>query len=150
GNPAPVARRFGGQRDQNLHRFGKQALFPVRIFGHSRPLSWRGWSGRRRGRRDRPHALELCAGHPHGGLYRTEVIGIDEMSEDEAHMEDGEVVDELPDERAPIADAQGDRIAALAAELDGAKQDIPYARAETQNVRGRLEKELAEARVYAA
>jgi len=72
------------------------------------------------------------------------------MSEDKANMENSEVVDELPEEQAPMADAKGDRIAALEAELESAKQDILYAHADTQNVRRRLEKELADARVYAS
>jgi molecular chaperone GrpE len=57
---------------------------------------------------------------------------------------------------API-DAEADPIAALDArltaledELATAKQDVLYAHAETQNVRRRMEKELADARAYAA
>ena len=56
---------------------------------------------------------------------------------------------------ADIADASDpaaapDRVAALEDELATAKQDILYAHAETQNVRRRLEKELADARAYGA
>ncbi|HEX7858133.1 MAG TPA: nucleotide exchange factor GrpE [Sphingobium sp.] len=47
-------------------------------------------------------------------------------------------------------DAASRRIAALEEELATAKQDILYAHAETQNVRRRLEKELADARAYAS
>lgn len=43
-----------------------------------------------------------------------------------------------------------DEIAALREELAVAKQDVLYARAETQNVRRRLEKDMADARAYAA
>lgn len=71
------------------------------------------------------------------------------MSEDK-NLEDTEIVDTLTDEGAPAADASADRIAALEAELATAKQDILYAHADTQNVRRRLEKELADARAYAA
>lgn len=53
--------------------------------------------------------------------------------------------------------AQGDdnavleeRIAALEAQLAQAKQDVLYARADTQNVRRRLEKDAQDARAYAA
>jgi molecular chaperone GrpE len=53
--------------------------------------------------------------------------------------------------------AQGDdntaleeRIAALEAQLAEAKQDVLYARADTQNVRRRLEKDAQDARAYAA
>src|SRR5579871_6849755 len=40
--------------------------------------------------------------------------------------------------------------AKLAGELEAAKQDVLYAKAETQNVRRRLEKEVADARAYAS
>lgn len=43
-----------------------------------------------------------------------------------------------------------DELAALREELAVAKQDVLYARAETQNVRRRLEKDMADARAYAA
>ena len=46
--------------------------------------------------------------------------------------------------------SEGDAIAALRADLDAAKQDVLYARADTQNVRRRLEKEKEDARNYAA
>ena len=53
--------------------------------------------------------------------------------------------------------AQGDdnaaleeRIAALEAQLAEARQDVLYARADTQNVRRRLEKDAQDARAYAA
>lgn len=42
------------------------------------------------------------------------------------------------------------RIAALEAELEKHRQEVLYARAETQNVRRRLEKDIADARAYAA
>ncbi len=41
-------------------------------------------------------------------------------------------------------------VAALADELAAAKQDVLYARADTQNVRRRLEKDMADAKAYAA
>ncbi|MBV2146714.1 nucleotide exchange factor GrpE [Sphingobium sp. AS12] len=71
------------------------------------------------------------------------------MSEDNLNVENTEVVDQLPED-APVADASAERIAALEAELATAKQDILYAHADTQNVRRRLEKELADTRAYAA
>lgn len=43
-----------------------------------------------------------------------------------------------------------DQLSALEKELETAKQDVLYAHAETQNVRRRMEKELADARAYAA
>lgn len=64
-----------------------------------------------------------------------------EKAEMEASVTDGasEALDDL--------DA---RFAELEQELETAKQDVLYAHAETQNVRRRMEKELADARAYAA
>lgn len=45
---------------------------------------------------------------------------------------------------------EGDAIAALKADLDAAKQEVLYAQAETQNVRRRMEKDVQDARAYAA
>ena len=72
------------------------------------------------------------------------------MSEDKLNIENTEVVDELPEDAAPVGDAASERLAALEGELAAAKQDALYAHAETQNVRRRLEKELADTRAYAA
>ena len=44
----------------------------------------------------------------------------------------------------------GDAIAALKSDLEAAKQDVLYAKAETQNVRRRMEKDTQDARNYAA
>ena len=46
--------------------------------------------------------------------------------------------------------AEHDRIARLTDEVAAARQDVLYAQAETQNVRRRLEKEIADVRAYAA
>lgn len=43
-----------------------------------------------------------------------------------------------------------DALALLRADLDAAKQEVLYARADTQNVRRRMEKEVQDARAYAA
>lgn len=72
------------------------------------------------------------------------------MSEDKLNIENTEIVDEFPEDAPPAADASAERIAALEAELATARQDILYAHADTQNVRRRLEKELADTRAYAA
>ncbi|HEX7855257.1 MAG TPA: nucleotide exchange factor GrpE [Sphingobium sp.] len=72
------------------------------------------------------------------------------MSEEKQNIENTELVDELPEDAAPAGDAAAERIVALEGELAGAKQDALYAHAETQNVRRRLEKELADTRAYAA
>lgn len=45
---------------------------------------------------------------------------------------------------------EDDALAALRGDLEAARQDVLYAKAETQNVRRRLEKEMADARAYAA
>ena len=47
-------------------------------------------------------------------------------------------------------DTAAQKIAQLEAELEAAKQDVLYARADTQNVRRRLEKDISDARNYAA
>lgn len=56
--------------------------------------------------------------------------------------------DTLPETEGNGVDEE--RLAALADELAAAKQEVLYAHAETQNVRRRLEKELSDARAYAA
>jgi len=48
------------------------------------------------------------------------------------------------------ADAGGAELSALREELETAKQEVLYAKAETQNVRRRMEKEVADSRAYAA
>ena len=47
-------------------------------------------------------------------------------------------------------DPVGDALALLRGDLDAAKQEVLYAKAETQNVRRRLEKDITDARAYAA
>jgi molecular chaperone GrpE len=49
-----------------------------------------------------------------------------------------------------MLDRVDDQITRLAGDLDTARQDVLYAKAETQNVRRRLEKDIADARAYAA
>ena len=58
------------------------------------------------------------------------------------HLRDGE-----PDS-AP--ESEEDPLALLRADLERAKQDVLYAQAETQNVRRRMEKDVQDARNYAA
>ena len=60
------------------------------------------------------------------------------------------VPDELREGGDDDAAGGGDAIAQLRADLDAAKQDVLYARADTQNVRRRMEKEVQDARSYAA
>ena len=47
-------------------------------------------------------------------------------------------------------ESDGDGIAQLRADLEAAKQEVLYARADTQNLRRRMEKEVQDARAYAA
>lgn len=59
----------------------------------------------------------------------------------------------MPDSLKEQGDGQAsleERIATLEAQLAEAKQDVLYARADTQNVRRRLEKDAQDARAYAA
>jgi molecular chaperone GrpE len=47
-------------------------------------------------------------------------------------------------------DTQAERIAQLESDLEAAKNEVLYAKADTQNVRRRLEKDIADARAYAS
>ncbi len=60
------------------------------------------------------------------------------------------VPEELLEKNAETADRGAEELAHLREDLEVAKQDVLYARAETQNVRRRLEKDIADARAYAA
>ena len=66
--------------------------------------------------------------------------------------EDPAVAEELKGVPEDMLDrtSENDEIAQLREQLDAAKQDVLYARAETQNVRRRLEKDIADTRAYAA
>lgn len=57
------------------------------------------------------------------------------------------VPDELLDKET---DKLGDALDRLRDDLEAARQEVLYAKAETQNVRRRLEKDIADARAYAA
>jgi molecular chaperone GrpE len=76
------------------------------------------------------------------------------MTDNEHRSHDPEAAAELEGVPADMIDEPGktldDDLARLVDELDAAKQDILYAKAETQNVRRRLEKDIADARTYAA
>ena len=76
------------------------------------------------------------------------------MTDDTKPQDDPAVAAELngvPEDLIENAslDLGGD-LAQLREELETAKQDVLYAKAETQNVRRRLEKDIADARTYAA
>ena len=75
------------------------------------------------------------------------------MSEQQNEMENPQIAEDVAEAQAPapgVEEAADARVDALEAELAAAKQDVLYAHAETQNVRRRLEKELQDARAYAA
>ena len=71
-----------------------------------------------------------------------------------AETEDPEVAKELagvPDELLDKeTDKLGESLDRLRDDLEAARQEMLYAKAETQNVRRRLEKDVADARTYAA
>ena len=60
------------------------------------------------------------------------------------------IPEQFLDQGDDTEDEAAKQIGALQAELDEAKQQVLYARAETQNVRRRLEKEKQDAQAYAA
>jgi molecular chaperone GrpE len=71
------------------------------------------------------------------------------MSDDVNETLNETLNEDMAEAAAPAEDAAG-RIAALEEEVAAAKQEVLYALADTQNVRRRLEKELADARAFAA
>jgi molecular chaperone GrpE len=74
------------------------------------------------------------------------------MMNDDTRQRDEAVEAELkgvPEELTEAGDG-GDETAVLREQLETAKQDVLYAKAETQNVRRRMEKDIADARAYAA
>jgi molecular chaperone GrpE len=77
-----------------------------------------------------------------------------EKPQDEAVAKELEgVPEELLDKGEPEPGEEGtldDALNSLRADLDKAQQDVLYARAEMQNVRRRMEKDIQDARAYAA
>jgi molecular chaperone GrpE len=75
------------------------------------------------------------------------------MTEDTTQPQDDKAVAEelkgVPEELLEKSGGE-DELARLREELATAKQDVLYAKAETQNVRRRLEKDIADTRAYAA
>ena len=81
------------------------------------------------------------------------------MTDDTGPQDDPAVAKELagvPEDMLESGDggdageSVADALAKLREDLDGAKQEVLYAKAETQNVRRRMEKDVADARAYAA
>lgn len=65
-------------------------------------------------------------------------------------QDDAAVAEELKGVPEELLDKDADEVATLRDQLEAAKQEVLYARAETQNVRRRLEKDIADSRAYAA
>jgi len=61
-----------------------------------------------------------------------------------------DMVDEALDTPSEQPASTSEEVASLRNDLEAAKQDTLYAKAETQNVRRRMEKDIADARAYAA
>ena len=79
------------------------------------------------------------------------------MNDNTKPQDDPAVAEELagvPESMTAAGDGEGtsleEALAQLRGDLETAKQDVLYAKAETQNVRRRLEKDIADARAYAA
>ena len=78
----------------------------------------------------------------------------DEAAEQDLAREVAKELEGVPEQFLDPGDGDAgnasEQLAALQAELDEARQQVLYARAETQNVRRRLEKEKQDAQAYAA
>ena len=76
----------------------------------------------------------------------------DDAAEKELEGVPEEFLDRGEDEGEPVSKEtpQSDETAALREEVEKLRQDVLYARADTQNVRRRMEKDVADARAYAA
>jgi molecular chaperone GrpE len=72
------------------------------------------------------------------------------MNEDTKPQDDPAVAAELQGVPEEMLDQGSDELTLLREQLDAAKQDVLYAKAETQNVRRRLEKDIVDTRTYAA
>jgi len=79
------------------------------------------------------------------------------MENEKADPQDAAVAEELKgvpkeflDQGTDGEDDLSEALAALRGDLEAAKQEVLYAKAETQNVRRRMEKDVSDARAYAA
>ena len=75
------------------------------------------------------------------------------MTEETKQPQDGATADDfatLSADSAELMDTVDEQITRLTSDIEAARQDVLYAKAETQNVRRRLEKDIADARAYAA
>ncbi|MEO6386750.1 MAG: nucleotide exchange factor GrpE [Croceibacterium sp.] len=74
----------------------------------------------------------------------------DDAVEKELEGVPAEMLDQGPESDEDEGSSFDEALSALRADLDAAKQETLYAKADTQNVRRRLEKDVADARTYAA
>ncbi len=72
------------------------------------------------------------------------------MNDNTKPQDDAAVAAELQGVPEELLDQGGDETGLLREQLEAAKQETLYAKAETQNVRRRLEKDIADTRAYAA
>jgi molecular chaperone GrpE len=72
------------------------------------------------------------------------------MTDETRPQDDPAVIAELKGVPEELLEQNGDRVAELEEQLSNAKQEVLYAKAETQNVRRRLEKDISDTRAYAA
>ena len=72
------------------------------------------------------------------------------MNDNTKPQNDAAVAAELQGVPEELLDQGGDETGLLREQLEAAKQETLYAKAETQNVRRRLEKDIADTRAYAA
>ncbi|OYW16504.1 MAG: nucleotide exchange factor GrpE [Novosphingobium sp. 12-64-8] len=74
------------------------------------------------------------------------------MTDNDTRQQDPEVAAELEGVPADMIepDTAAAEVTRLREQLESAKQDVLYAKAETQNVRRRMEKDITDARAYAA
>ena len=70
--------------------------------------------------------------------------------DDKTQQKNAAAAEELQGVPEELLDEGGDELAMLREQLEVARQDVLYAKAETQNVRRRLEKDVVDARAYAA
>ena len=75
---------------------------------------------------------------------------VDAAKEEELKGVPEEFLDNGEDDESEGADAMAEALEHLRSDLEAAKQDVLYAKAEAQNVRRRAEKDIADARNYAA
>ncbi|MHA7818325.1 MAG: nucleotide exchange factor GrpE [Erythrobacter sp.] len=75
---------------------------------------------------------------------------VDAAAEEELKGVPEEFLDDGAEEEAGEGDALTEALENLRGDLEAAKQDVLYAKAETQNVRRRAEKDITDARNYAA